>query len=386
MDSIRLAPNHIGRTEINDLCDWLKQEPTPQLTKGPLTIKFEAAWAKYIGCQHAVFVNSGSSALLLMFLALQQSKNKRVVIPGLSWATDLSVPQILGFEPLLCDCNMHDLSCDLNMLEVIFRADRPGFLLMTSILGLVPNMEEVVALCQRYGVTLLEDVCESLGSSFAMEQLGSFGLMSAFSMYFGHHISTIEGGMICTDDTVLYERLLMLRSHGWDRDLSRNSQEILRKKFNVSEFDAQFRFYQPGLNVRSTDLQAFLGLGQLKSLPDIVEARAENFDLYLQLDDENLIQFERHDLNVTSLMAFPVISKHRDAIVAALHGSGVETRPLVAGSLARQPAWQNQQFPTLTDCDMVDQYGFYVPAHEDLKPAEIAAITTIINSVAEAAT
>ena len=213
---INLVNDTINKKDIDRLIGWLKTYP--RLTKGPVTKQVEDKWSKWIGRKYSVFCNSGSSANLLMLLALMEmgrlNKDDSVVVPALAWATDLSPVMQLGLNPIICDVNLEDLSVDLHQLEQIFINDRPKALMLVSVLGLVPKMDKIVNLCEKHGVILLEDTCESMGSKFEDKNLGTFGCMSSFSTYFGHHISTIEGGFISTDDKEVYDVLVAVRSHG----------------------------------------------------------------------------------------------------------------------------------------------------------------------------
>jgi len=159
---IKLVSDTIDKSDIKSLTEWLNQDITPRLTKGDLTWELEKKWAKKIGTRFSVFVNSGSSAILLTLAAMKESgklENNKVVVPALSWATDVSSPMLLGYDVHMCDCNLHDLSCDLVHLEELFEKERPASFILVSPLGLVPNMTQIVDLCNRYGVKLLEDVC-----------------------------------------------------------------------------------------------------------------------------------------------------------------------------------------------------------------------------------
>ena len=261
---ITLVKDTIDNNDIDRLIDWLKTYP--RLTKGEVTSEFEEKYSSWLGRKYSVFCNSGSSANLLMLSALQQGgylKNNKVVVPSVAWATDLSPVMQLGLEPILCDSNKRDLSADLEHLEKIFKTSSPSVLMFVSVLGLVPEINKLVDLCDKYDVILLEDTCESMGCEFRDKKLGTFGKMSSFSTYFGHHISTIEGGIISTDDFKLYEILKSIRSHGWDRDLSTETQFELQKEWDVTEFNSLYTFYYEGFNLRSTDLQAYIGLTQI---------------------------------------------------------------------------------------------------------------------------
>ena len=253
---IKLVNDTIDNKDIDQLIDWLKTYP--RLTKGQLTLDLEQKWSNWLGVEHSIFCNSGSSANLLMLWALVEAgritRDAKIVVPSVAWATDLSPVIQLGMTPILCDSNLQDLSVDLEHLENIFKESNPDVLLLVSVLGLVPDMKAVLKLCNKYGVILLEDTCESMGSKYAHKKLGSYGLMSSFSTYFGHHISTIEGGFVSTNDEELYEVLKSIRSHGWDRDASSEYSKSLRRNWNTSDFDALYTFYHSGFNLRSTDL------------------------------------------------------------------------------------------------------------------------------------
>jgi len=190
MKQIKLIGDTIDQDDINHLIGWLRTNP--KLTKGHRTVEFEKEWSKWLGTKHSLFVNSGSSANLLMIYALMISgkmRNKKIVVPALSWATDLAPIIQLGLEPILADCNLDNLAVDVNELEKIFSKEKPAALLLVSVLGFPPHMKEIVDLCKEHGVALIEDNCESLGTEYNSQKLGTFGEMSSFSLYFGHHMS-----------------------------------------------------------------------------------------------------------------------------------------------------------------------------------------------------
>lgn len=381
---INLVNDTINKKDIDLLINWLSQDPTPKLTKGELTVSLEKKWAEKIGSKFSVFVNSGSSSILLTLSALQQStrlKNNKVVVSSLSWATDVSTPIILGMEPILCDCNLEDLSCDLKHLEELFIKHNPSIFILVSPLGLVPNMDYILQLCEKHNVILLEDVCESMGSKYKNQYLGTFGFASFFSMYFGHHLSTIEGGFINTDDEDFYNTLLMMRSHGWDRDLSKHKQQQLREKYQVSNFDALYNFYMPGLNLRSTDLQAFIGLRAIDKLDDYCLKRNKNYELYKQkLTNTEYTPPEFKDCFISNF-AYPVLNKNRSNIVENLINNKIEVRPLIAGDMSKKPMWFERYEPVnLQNSTFIHFNGFYVPNHQNLSENDISTICDIINN------
>lgn len=381
---IKLVSDTINKEIIKSLCEWLSQDEIPRLTKGDLTVELENEWAKKIGTKYSVFVNSGSSSILLTLAALIQSKklkNNKIIVPGLSWATDVSTPMILNMETFMCDCNLSDLSCDLNHLEKLFIEHNPSVFILVSPLGLVPDMEKIVDLCDKYDVVLLEDVCESMGSKYGDKYLGTFGFASFFSMYFGHHLSTIEGGFINTDDEDFYHLLLMMRSHGWDRDLPKWKQTELREKYSTNDFDSLYNFYVPGLNLRSTDLQAFIGIKSIQNLDNYSVIRNENFNEYIKNININELSIKNEPINFISNFAFPVVSKYRDNIVKELIENNIEVRPLIAGDMSKKPMWfEKYGVNKLPNCEFINQYGFYVPNHQNLTKENILNITKIINN------
>jgi CDP-6-deoxy-D-xylo-4-hexulose-3-dehydrase len=382
--NIQLVSDTINRVDIDSLIDWLKQDPIPRLTKGDLTIELEKKWADKLGSKYSVFVNSGSSSILLTLAALKHTnrlKNNKIVVPALSWATDLSSPILLGFDPILCDCNLTDLSCDLVHLESLFIQESPAAVILVSVLGLVPQMDKILELCKNYDVVLLEDVCESMGSKFNDSYLGTFGMASFFSMYFGHHLSTIEGGFINTNDEELYYALLMMRSHGWARDLPTQQQENYKEKYNLNQFENLYNFYLPGMNLRSTDLQAFIGIKAIDKLDTFSSARNSNFNYYINNITGNELNIQISPTNFISNFAMPIVSKNKESIVNNLIENNIECRPLIAGNLANKPFWyEHFNKPGLQNCELVDKYGFYIPNHQSLTNIELDRVIKIINN------
>ena len=378
---ITLVKDTIDNKDIDRLIDWLKSYP--KLTKGSVTIELEKKFSKWLGRKYSVFCNSGSSANLLMLYALKEGKylkNSKIVVPAISWATDLAPVIQLGLDPILCDCNLEDLSVDLEHLEEIFKKDKPAALLFVSILGLVPEMDKVVNLCSKYNVLLLEDTCESMGCEYKNKKLGTFGLASTFSTYFGHHISTIEGGFISTDDKELYELLVSMRSHGWDRDLSEDTQNQLQKDWKISKFNSLYTFYYSGFNLRSTDLQAYIGLAQIDKLDKWGLKRESNFKAYQKLiNNKYWMPYERPN-TFTSNFAYPVVSPNRDKIVLDLQKNNIEVRPMISGSMGTQPFYiKSYGRLELKNATIIDKYGFYIPNHPKLSVENIEFISEIIN-------
>lgn len=381
MNMIKLVSDTIDKNDITNLVNWLSQDEIPRLTKGDITIEFEKKWSNKIGVEHTTYVNSGSSAILLALSALKESgklKNNKIIVPALSWLTDVSSPIQLGMDVILCDCNLYDLSIDINHLKQLIKEEDPSSLILVSVLGLVPNMSEIVSICEDNNIVLIEDVCESMGSKFEEKYLGTFGLVSLFSLYYGHHLSTIEGGLICTNDNELNDIIVSMRSHGWDRDWSKERQKEYRDKYKIDDFNSLYTFYYPGFNFRSTDLQAFIGVTQVDKLDKFSINREKNFKLYNDNITINELNIKYNDKNFISNFAYPIVSKNRESIVNKLIENNIEVRPLIAGSMARKPFWKGR-VDNLPNCDIVNNNGFYIPNHQDLNNSDIIKISKIVN-------
>jgi CDP-4-dehydro-6-deoxyglucose reductase, E1 len=389
---ITLADDTINRDDLQALgswvqcyrSDWIDNKlihSNQKLTKGELTKELELKWNKMLGINHSLFVNSGSSAILLSLYSLLLSgklKNKKIILPGLSWITDISSAMQLGFESILCDCNLHDLSVDLKHLEFLFANENPSVLILISVLGIVPDMDKIMGLCKKYKVVLIEDMCEAMYSSYAGKYLGTFGIMSMFSTYFGHVISTIEGGFASTNDEELFNIMISCRSHGWDRDLNEKEKRRLKSKYDTDDFNRMYTFYYPGFNLRSTELNAFLGLRQLDRLTEYVNIRFRNFKRYKEkLKNVNELDIILRDNDVISSLGFPVVSYNRKEIIKKLKNNQVEIRPLIAGNIVRQPFWKDKSIH-LKNCDIIHDFGFYLPNHQNLTFDEIDFICDLI--------
>jgi len=388
MNMINLVKDTISNDDIDKLVGWL--QTYPRLTKGPLTLELEQKWSDWIGTKYSVFCNSGSSANLLMLSAyientrMQKDRNKlKIVVPSVSWATDLAPIIQLGLTPILCDCNLNDLSIDLDHLnEIITSHGKIDALLLVSVLGLVPKMDKIQDICDKHDIVLLEDSCESMGSKHKGQNLGTFGSMSSFSTFFGHHISTIEGGFVSTNDKELYDLLLSLRSHGWDRDLDKKSQNKLRDAWDVSGFESLYTFYYPGYNLRSTDLNAFIGIGQIDNLNEWGLVREKNFRLYQRLIHNDYWKPKLYPNSFVSNFAYPIIHPARNEIAQQLQNNSVEVRPLVCGSMGNQPFYKKQYGKIkLPNADKIDEYGLYVPNNPKLTENEVTIVADIVNDV-----
>ena len=378
-----LAKETINEKDIDDLCNWLKTYP--RLTKGNLTLEVEKKWAEYIGTRFAVFNNSGSSANLLMIYAAMMSgkiENKKIVVPSVGWVTTIAPAIQFGLEPIMVEADKKTYGIDLDELEKVCKKENPDAVVFVQVLGVPHHRERILQLKEKYGFFLMEDACAALGASYADgAKVGTVGDMSSFSFYFGHQLSTIEGGMVNTSDMELQQILLMLRSHGWGKDLDPNIYEAKIEEYQVDDFHKPFTFFIPGFNLRSTDLQAFLGIKQIERAEWVAKKRNRNH-LQYAAELEGCVEFQDWGDNNPVSISFAALAKnseHRKEIVKRLIENGIETRIFSAGNLGRHPFWADLygEF-TAPMSDRIYSTGFFLPNYPELLRHEISFICDVV--------
>jgi CDP-6-deoxy-D-xylo-4-hexulose-3-dehydrase len=382
MKKYLLAKDTISKDELIQLSKWMVSGN--KLTKGKLTVKFEKKFSNFIGRKYSVFVNSGSSANLLMLSALIESgrlKNKQAIVASVSWVTTVTPFLQLNFDVSLCDCDVNNLGLDTDHFEYLCKRNKPSVAMLVNVLGHPNNIYKIKKICKKYNIILLEDSCEALGTIINKKKTGVHGLSSSYSFYYGHHISTIEGGMVTTDDYDLYNLMLSIRSHGWSRDIDPNKKRKLMQKYNIDEFRDLYTFYYSGYNLRSSDLNAFLGLGQLKKINKICQVRHDNFQTYKR----NLKDFwsQKSSSNFISSFAYGTLVKNRMEVFNYLKKFGIETRPLICGNIGRHPFWTKKKGNcVLRNADIIHENGLYLPNHYNLIKKDIIFICQKFNEIA----
>lgn len=340
-----------------------------RLTQGEKVAEFEEAWSKWQGCKYSVFVNSGSSANLLLVDAVREMKNLKShygLVPACTWSTNISPIKQTGMKILMEDINLHDFSFDFNKLRMKAKLNKEferqakeddkfkdsgliKLVFVTHLLGIPADIEGIKKVFPKE--VLLEDCCESHGAVINGTKVGNFGLGSTFSFYYGHHMTTIEGGMVCTNDEDLYKLLLLKRSHGLIRELKGMDHDI---EIDESLKDSQFVFGTHGYNFRNTELHAALGLNQLKRLDEYIEIRRRNHQVYSDVTSSYKEHLYSHHTEGNSSFCFPFIFKDptkKDVFKALLEEESIESRPIVGSNLARQPFETRQK---LSDEEMLD--------------------------------
>ena len=385
-----LMRNNITREDLDAMIEHLRQDD-PILTNGPICKKFEQSWSEWLGVKYSVFVNSGASANLLSMTALKikYPQGGEVIVPPLTWISDVSSVLQCGFTPVFVDVDMDTLGMTTDgILNAITDQTRAVFL--SHIQGFDALTNELIIELKKRNILLIEDVCESHGATHKGKLCGTFGWMSNFSFYYAHHMTTIEGGMVCTDDEETYQILRMLRSHGMVREMASDKLKLAYKLANP-ELNPDFIFAYPAYNMRNTELGAILGIQQIGRLNDNIEKRNRNHELFLSKLDTTKY-YNGFKLVGASNYAFNLILKEKnDELVTRfmnkMKSEGVEFRRGSAGggNQLRQPYLKNivpkdyhLNFPIT---EHIHFYGFYIGNFPSMTEEEVCEIVDIVNRI-----
>ena len=360
--------NNIEREDLDLLINHLKQDD-PKLTHGPKVAEFESEWSKWLGVKHSVMLNSGSSANDLTMLALREMMGTgEIIVPALTWVSDIASVLHAGHSPVFVDINPRTLGLDSQLvLDAITPKTKAVFL--THVLGFNALSDHLLSDLNAAKIPLVEDVCESHGASYKGKKLGSFGWASNFSFYYAHHMTTIEGGIISTDDQDLYDIIRMLRSHGLVRESvsEKTKAEYLNK---YSDLNSDFIFAYYSHNMRPTEINAILGLSQIKRLESQIIERRSNFERFLESIDDKFFK-TNFEVDGNSNYAFTLILnepdfKLRTKVENSLSRRGIEFRRGLAGggNQLRQP-YLRKRFAeidpeSLPNTDFVHHFGWYI--------------------------
>lgn len=351
--------------------------------------KFEKNFSKKQKRKYSLFVSSGSAANLVLLQALLNlgwiKKGDNIGVSAITWATNVMPVIQLGLNPVVLDCELENLNISSEILINKLKTVKLKALFITNVLGFSADLDKITNICNEKGIILLEDNCESLGSKLKNKLLGNFGIASTFSSFVGHHFSTIEGGLICTDNKQLYEMILMVREHGWDRRLAVENQKRLRKKYKVNNFFAKYTFYDLAYNARPTEIQAFIGNQQLKYWNEITTKREKNFFNFLEAikDNPDIFKIKINHLNLVSNFAMPLIFKKHSLFKKYLkkfQKANVEVRPIVAGDITRQPFFK-KYIKEKQDCPQaffVNNHGFYFGNNPEMSEKEVDFLCNLL--------
>ena len=391
--SYSLTESVLEDADINAAIKVLRSK---KITMGPKTRQVEAYFKDHIVKTNSLMVNSGSSANLLIFQCLINPMVKKlkpgdeVLIPAICWSTSLWPIIQSGLKVKFVDIDLSSLNIDLNDLNKKITKKTKALMLVHA-LGNCADMTKLINICKKNKIILIEDTCEALGSTYKNKPLGTFGDFSSFSFYYSHHITSGEGGMVCTKNKKYLEILKSLRSHGWSKDL-KNNKTLSKKHKNI---DKDWIFINSGFNLRTTDINAAIGLEQLKRINKILSIRKYNFlkikksllrnkkynNQFIILDDQKHAN--------TAWFGIPIIlssnnKKYKQKLMSNLHRKGIMTRPIISGNFAKQPSIKlykikiNNQLP---NSDLVDKKGFFLGLHNiKISDAKLKFLTDSIYS------
>ena len=383
-----LMSDNISRDDIDCLVEFLQQEPIPRLTNGPKVVEFEKKWSEWLGVKHSVFVNSGTAANELTMLALKYMypDGGDIIVPPLTWISDINSILFADFNPVFVDINLKNLSFDLDKLEESI-TDKTKAIFITHVLGLNALSERLLKICEDNDILLIEDVCESHGATYDDTKVGSIGFASNFSFYFAHHMSTIEGGMISTNNDYFYQLCRSLRSHGMTREFT--DEKLIEKYKNENEdLSEDFIFIGPAHNFRSTEINAVLGLCQLQNLDSNNQIRIDNFKYFV----DNLKSkkfYTDFQMDGQCNYAFILIMKEadfelRNLIEKMMNENGIEFRRGLSGggNQMRQPYFKSQfeipyeEYPII---EHVHNFSWYIGNYPSLEREKIDNLIGLLN-------
>jgi len=370
------------------LADFIRS--AERLSMGEQCRRFEEAFAAVQGRQNAVLVNSGSSANLLLLQSLKNTgrlkTGDKVGFSALTWSTNVMPIIQMGFEPVPIDCKRNTLNVSSRtLLDRLNEVSLHAFF-VTNALGFAGDLGEIRRFCAEREIMLIEDNCEALGTELPEGKTGNFGVAASFSFFVAHHLSTIEGGMLVTDDPELAIMFRIARTNGWDRNLSPADQVRLRKEHEVSsELYAKYTFYDLGFNVRPTEITGFLGLRQLALLEENIAVRLRNYHEIERVVASNpaFIPIDHSHIKSVSPFAMPFICKNQELFrqyTTAFAGAGIEIRPMIAGNIQLQPFYRKYVASTyaLPNTDFIHNCGFYCGNYPELTRADLDTFTSCL--------
>lgn len=343
-------------------------------TMGAAVVQFEKDFSTFIGRKYSLMVSSGSTANLIATAALFYTENPKlkrgdeVIVPAVSWSTTYYPLHQYGLKLKFVDIDLETLNYDLTALKEAI-TDRTKMIMVVNLLGNANDFESINTMIKDKDIILLEDNCESMGAEYKGKQAGTFGIMGTFSTFFSHHMATMEGGFVTTDDEELYHILLSLRAHGWTRNLPK---ENLVCKKSDDWFEESFRFVLPGYNVRPVEMSGAIGIEQLKKLPDFLLQRRKNAKLFVELFENHPDFMVQKEIGNSSWFGFSLIIKptsslKRIDVVKKLMDKKIDCRPIVTGNFTRNEVMKYFDYSIhkeLSNADYLHENGFFVGNHQ----------------------
>lgn len=390
MKQIKLIKSTFYREEDTKkrLCKFIEESSV--LSMSFQCENFEKSFSKKQGRKFSVYVSNGSCANLLLIQVLINSKKikkgDKFFVSSLTWPTNVMPLLQLGLVPIFLDVEIDNLNVSSDILKSAFKNNKDvKALFLTNALGFCADIDEIREFCDKNNILLLEDNCESLGSEYKNKKLGNYGFASTFSFFVGHHISTIEGGMICTDDEDFYENLKLARSHGWTRNNSKNFQKNISEKYNIDDFYNIYTFYNLAYNFRPTEINGFIGNIQINYWDEIVSKREHNFKRFNEFIslNNNIMNLNLKGINLISNFGVPLIFKNNhyfEKYKTKFIKNKVEIRPIISGNIANQPFLSQEKFykEDLVNVEHISRFGFYFGNNPELNDDEIYRLLNLL--------
>lgn len=381
-----LCDNPWGTEEIDAINSVID---SGMYTMGKNVAAYEKKFAEHFGAKYAVMVSSGSTANLLAIAALVYSgrvaRGSEVIVPAVSWSTTYAPLEQFGMKLVFVDIDKDTLNISI---EHVKRAINPNtkMVFAVNLLGNSNEYDELLDICTKNDLLLIEDNCESLGAKYKEKYLGTIGLMGTFSTFYSHHMCTMEGGVVVTDDKELYDYMLSIRAHGWTRNLPEDST-IYKKK--EDPFYESFNFIVPGFNLRPLEMEGAIGLRQLEKIDQMIENRRSNAAYFIEKMKEFPNVRIQKEIGKSSWFGFSIVltgelSKQRSAIVAKLREAEIECRPIVAGNFTRNPVikYMNYSIPEeLTNSDEIHDCGFFIGNHSQNNNKEVDYFVNVFREI-----
>jgi len=377
----KLQENVIDETDIERLIDFIRH--TKRFTQFEKVREFEKEYSRWLGTKYCVYVNSGSSANLLLIAALKElyqwKLNDEIIVPAVTWVTNISPVMQCGLKPVFIDINLKDLSFDYDQLESAI-TPRTKAVFVTHLIGFPADINKIKTIIGDRNILIIEDCCESHGATIDDTKIGNFGIGSSFSLYWGHHITSVEGGVVCTNNEDLYKLVVLKRSHGLARELPTRYHEELKNTYPDINFD--FLFLTDGYNFRNTEFNAVLGLHQIQGIDRFIEIRNNNYERFLKICEpyeKDLILFRNSGI---SSFVLPFLFRRKGLIkdfLNVLTANEIESRPIISGNLLVQPFLKQYYRPnSFSNADLLHSNGCYIGNNQFVNDERLNRIERIL--------
>lgn len=378
----KLQENVLSKDDIEVLVDFIRN--TKRFTQFEKVKEFEQKYSQWLGTKYSVFVNSGSSANLLLINSLKElynwKLNDEIIVPAVTWVTNISPVMQNGLKPVFVDINLTDLSFDYDKLESAITSKTKA-IFITHLIGFPADINRIKKIIGDHDILILEDCCESHGATIEGVKIGNFGIGSTFSFYWGHHITSVEGGMICTNNEELYKLLLLKRSHGLVRELPAEYHKEFIEKY--TDIDFNFLFLTDGYNVRNTEFNAVLGLHQLKKLDQFIKIRNNNYAKFLKICEKYKDELVLFKVKGVSSFSLPFLFRNKgrmEEFHKLLNKNGIESRPIISGNLLRQPFLKQYYNPNdFSNADFLHNNGCYVGNNQFVDDERLNYLSNLLN-------